>query len=144
MIKVQFPEPSFQVRKKENSAHVFDSIRKKWLLLTEEEWVRQNIIQYLVHTLKYPSTSLAIEKEIRLNELKKRFDIVVYDSNIRPWMMIECKAPSIELNESVLQQVLRYNMSVPVQYIIITNGTNTMGWQKNVDSLVQIQNFPEW
>ena len=93
--------------------------------------MRQNFVQYLVRVKEYPATLIALEKEISLGELKKRFDILVYNKAHQPWMMVECKAPEVKLDDSVLQQVLRYNMSVPVEYIVITNGSVTYGWQRS-------------
>ena len=143
MIAVQFPEPQFRMKMENGKQYIFDAIRKTWLLLTEEEWVRQNFVSYLTSTLKYPSTVIALEKEIALNDLKKRFDILVYDRHHQPWMLVECKEPKVALNEDVLQQVLRYNISVPVQYIIITNGSTTVGWKKDGD-LQLLKEMPEW
>src|SRR5687768_7149412 len=100
MIVVNYPPPAFQVKKENGQPYVFDTIRKTWLLLTEEEWVRQNFIQYLVAELSYPSSLIAIEKEIELNGLKKRFDVLVYNREHQPWMLIECKAPQIELDNA--------------------------------------------
>ena len=143
MIAVQYPEPQFRMKMENGKQYIFDAIRKTWLLLTEEEWVRQNFVRYLTSTLKYPSTIIALEKEIALNDLKKRFDILVYDRQHQPWMLVECKEPKVALNEDVLQQVLRYNISVPVQYIIITNGSTTVGWKKDGD-LQLLKEMPEW
>ncbi|HEX8316748.1 MAG TPA: type I restriction enzyme HsdR N-terminal domain-containing protein, partial [Flavisolibacter sp.] len=92
--------------------------------------------------MKYPSSLMALEKEIWLNGLKKRFDILVYDSEHKPWMMVECKAPDVALNEDVLQQALRYNISVPVKYILITNGDKTMGWKKEGNELKLLGEMP--
>lgn len=143
MIVAQYPEPHFRMKKEDGKQYIFDSIRKAWLLLTEEEWVRQNFVNYLTTQLKYPSTVIAIEKEISLNDLKKRFDILVYDKEHKPWMLIECKEPKVNLSEDVLQQVLRYNVSVPVKYIVITNGTTTVGWKKE-NELKLLGEMPEW
>jgi hypothetical protein len=143
MIMVQYPEPQFRMKKEKDKQYIFDTIRKVWLLLTEEEWVRQNFVHYLISQLKYPSTVIAIEKEISLNDLKKRFDILVYDKEHKPWMLIECKEPKVNLSEEVLQQVLRYNISVPVEYIVITNGNATVGWKKEND-LKLLSELPEW
>jgi len=123
--------------------YIFDGIRKVWLLLTEEEWVRQNFVNYLVTELKYPSTVIALEKEIWLNDLKKRFDILVYNSQHKPWMLIECKEPNVNLGDEVLQQVLRYNISVPVEYIVITNGKTTVGWRREGE-LSLLKQMPAW
>jgi hypothetical protein len=144
MITVQYPDTRFRMKEENGKRFIFDSIRKSWLLLTEEEWVRQNFVNYIVSISKYPSTVIALEKEIWLNQLKKRFDILVYDRELRPWMMIECKAPSVRLSEDVLQQVLRYNISVPVEYIVITNGNITVGWKKEDKGLVLLKELPEW
>ena len=130
MIVVHYPPPSFKIKQDKEQHYVFDAIRKTWLLLTDEEWVRQNFIQYLVTELNYPSTLIALEKELELNGLKKRFDVLVYDKQHQPWMLIECKAPQVLLNNAALEQVLRYHMSIPVPFIIITNGQSTYGWQK--------------
>jgi hypothetical protein len=144
MININYPEPGFRIKKESNKEFIFDTLRKKWLLLTPEEWVRQNFVQYLIIEKKYPATIIAMEKEIQLGELKKRFDVVVYDSNHQPWMMIECKAAEIKLDETVLQQILRYNISMPVPFIIITNGNLTYGWQKKDNDLHLIQELPDW
>lgn len=144
MLTIEYPEPSFRVKKQGGNDLVFDSIRKRWLLLTPEEWVRQNFVQYLVRTRGYPSTLIALEKEMKLGELKKRFDILVYDKLHKPFMMVECKAPGIKVNENVLQQVLRYNMSIPVEYIIITNGDTSYGWKKGLTGLEQLTEIPNW
>ena len=139
---IHYPEPSFRTKKQGGKDFLFDNIRKRWLLLTPEEWVRQNFIQYLVQVKKYPATLIALEKMIRLGELKKRFDILVYDPSHKPFMMVECKAPLIDLDENVLQQVLRYNIPVPVEYMIITNGDATIGWQKTIKGLELINDIP--
>jgi hypothetical protein len=143
MIAVQYPEPQFRMKRENDKQYIFDAIRKSWLLLTEEEWVRQNFVGYLTTTLHYPSTVIAIEKEFSLNDLKKRFDILVYDGQHQPWMLVECKEPKVALNEDVLQQVLRYNISVPVKYIVITNGNTTVGWKKEGE-LQLIPELPPW
>lgn len=144
MISVQYPEPSFQVKHIDNRPFIFDDIRKKWLLLQDEEWVRQNFIQYLLQVLQYPKSYIALEKEIMLGELKKRFDILVYDPHYKPWMLIECKSQTVSLRDDVLHQALRYQISMPAQYLIITNGTNTFGWQKLDNALTEIQSLPEF
>ncbi|MER3497314.1 MAG: restriction endonuclease subunit R [Chitinophagaceae bacterium] len=144
MIDVQFPEPVFRLKKENNTEWIFDDLRRQWLVLTNEEWVRQNFVQYLSKVLQYPAAFIAIEKEIRLGELRKRFDLLVYNSQHEPWMMIECKGQGVPLNDGVLQQALRYNVSVPVSYIAITNGHQNYCWQKKEGQLVELTLFPEW
>ena len=144
MIKVNYPEPVFRFKEENGKEMIFDFIRKQWLLLNEEEWVRQNFIQFLVQELKYPVELIAVEKEIQLGELKKRFDILVYDSDHKPWMLVECKANDILLNEKVLHQVLRYNISMPANFLVITNGQFTYAWEKINGELKEIPQMPVW
>jgi hypothetical protein len=143
MIPVQFPEPQFKLKKEGEKNYVFCLIRRQWLLLTEEEWVRQNFINYLISVSHYPASLIAVEKELLLNGLKKRFDILVYSSNHQPWMLVECKAPQVALSENVLQQALRYHITVPVNYILLTNGTHTLGWEKLDGNLNSVDTFPK-
>ena len=143
MIEVVFPSPQFKIEKKEGREFIFDTIRKQWIVLTEEEWVRQNFIRFLVQQLKYPESLIAIEKEIQLGELKKRFDILVYNKEHQPWMLIECKAGGVAVDEKVFQQVLRYHISVPCTFLLITNGQYTFGWEKENGLLKEIRNMPE-
>jgi hypothetical protein len=142
MIAVDFPNPLFRRKNQNGAEYIFDEIRKKWILLTTEEWVRQNFVQYLVINKNYPKTLIALEKQMMLGELKKRFDILVYDKDHQPNMMVECKSPSVALNEAVLQQVLRYNISIPVNLILITNGNLTYGWKRNEEGLQLIDEIP--
>jgi len=144
MIKVNYPEPIFRFKEENGKEMIFDFIRKQWLLLNEEEWVRQNFIQFLVQEIKYPLELIAVEKEIQLGELKKRFDILVYDSDHKPWMLVECKANDILLNEKVLHQVLRYNISMPANFLVITNGQFTYAWVKINGELKEIGQMPVW
>jgi hypothetical protein len=144
MITVQFPAPQFKIRREGEGQVIFDTIRKRWLVLTEEEWVRQNMVAYFMTTLLYPKEVIALEKSILVNNLRKRFDIVVYNRQHEPWMLVECKAPSVPLSEEVLQQALHYHIAVPVQWIVITNGEKTIAWQKEGDSLKLSSALPEW
>ena len=89
MIKIQYPKFDFRIKKEDGKEWIFDEFRKQWVRLTPEEWVRQNILQYLVQVKKYPASLIAIEKEITLGELRKRFDILIY-RDAKPWMIIEC------------------------------------------------------
>ena len=144
MIAVNFPTPSFKIKQEKEQHFVFDAIRKTWLLLTEEEWVRQNFVQYLVEVLHYPSALIAVEKELELNGLKKRFDLLVYNNQHQPWMLIECKAPHLLLNDAALEQVLRYHISIPVSFLVITNGETTYGWEKLGSELKLLNRLPGW
>ena len=142
MLAIHYPEPAFSMRKEDGKDFIFDVLRKKWLLLTPEEWVRQNFIQYLVQVKHYPATLIAQEKMIRVGEMQKRFDILVYDTSHQPWMMVECKASSVKLDESVLHQLLRYHIAIPAGYLIITNGASSFGWEKKEGALSLITELP--
>ena len=144
MIKVNYPEPVFRFKEENGKEMIFDFIRKQWLILNEEEWVRQNFVQFLVQEMKYPIELIGLEKEIQLGELKKRFDILVYNRDHKPWMLIECKAGDITLDENVLMQVLRYNISMPATFLVITNGHFTYAWEKLEGGLKEMQLMPPW
>ena len=144
MIQVRYSDYDFRLKEEEGKKFIFDELRKLWLRLTPEEWVRQNFIQYLVREKNYPSTLIAAEKKIVLGELVKRFDILVYDPQHQPWMMIECKSMQVPLTSAVLDQVLRYHIAVPVPYLVITNGNECMGYEKGNGRLVPLSELPEW
>lgn len=120
---------------------IFDEVRKKWVMLTPEEWVRQNFLQYLVQVKQYPPALIAVEKEIWLNDVKKRFDIVVYKNDV-PWMIVECKEMEVELNSKVLDQALRYNMVLQVGVIVITNGSYCYGFDVTQSSPSSLNELP--
>jgi hypothetical protein len=143
MIRIEYPDHPFRLKKEEGKEFIFDELRRQWIRLTGEEWVRQNFLQYLVQVKKYPSSLVAVEKEILLGELKKRFDILVFDRQHQPWLMVECKAMDIPLSEEVLQQVLRYNIAVPVEYVIITNGSHCAGFHRHNGQLHPIDCLPD-
>ncbi len=129
MIPVHFPQHDFKVKHHDGRELVFDTFRKLWVVLTPEEWVRQNFLQWLVQICNYPASLISVEKEIMLGDVRKRFDIVIYNRSGKPWLLVECKAMDIALDEAVLHQVLRYNQALEVSYLVITNGSFTKGFQ---------------
>jgi len=142
MIKIEYPDWQPKIKMIDNRESIFDSIRKRWVLLTPEEWVRQNFLQYMVQVKKYAASLIAIEKEIELADLKKRFDIVLY-KNAQPWMIVECKETSVVLDSKVLDQVLRYNMSLKVPYLVITNGSYCHAFTVIENKLEELNELPE-
>ena len=144
MIKVDYPVYEFKIRKEEGIEKIFDNVRKKWLVLSPEEWVRQNILQYIMQVKHYPSPLIAVEKEIRLGELKKRCDIVIYSRTSLPWMIIECKEMNSLIDRKVLDQVLRYNITLPATYLILTNGSYCFGFERQFKTFIEINAFPEY
>lgn len=143
MIKINYPEPKFRTKKNQGKDWIFDEIRKRWIQITPEEWVRQNFLQWLIQIKLVPASLIAVEKEIRVGELKKRCDIVVYKSSI-PWIIVECKEMGIELNEAVIKQILNYNISLRVQYLIITNGTDTFAFELQNGSMQMLYEIPNF
>jgi len=138
-----YPTYPFKLQQVQGKDQIFDPFRKAWVILTPEEWVRQNILQYLVQTCNYPNSLIAVEKTIQLGELDKRFDIVVY-KNDKPWMIIECKEARVEIGEKTLQQILQYQQVLKAEYLIITNGHQTLGAKIDSGKLLPLQNFPEY
>jgi hypothetical protein len=144
MIKIHYPVHEFRMKKENNREMIFDESRKTWLKLTPEEWVRQNFIRYLIYNKKYPSSLVALEKKIMVGEMVRRFDILVFNKEHQPWMMVECKATSVPLSEDVLGQALRYNIAMPVRYLVITNGVNCMAFRKEEAKLLPLEEMPEY
>ena len=142
MINIDYPKVDFRLRKQEELEQIFDPFRKLWVRLTPEEWVRQNFLQYLSQVMSYPDKLIAIEREIQLGERRKRFDILVFDQEHQPWLMVECKAAEVELSKEVLEQILRYNAALPVNILVITNGANTFAWEKSGNSLRVLETLP--
>ncbi|MBM3922891.1 MAG: type I restriction enzyme HsdR N-terminal domain-containing protein [Sphingomonadales bacterium] len=142
MIALQYPDKTPAIRQRNKDREIFDPVRKKWVLLSPEEWVRQQFLLLLMEAHQYPASLVAVEKSFSLGALQKRCDILVYNRKQEPWMMIECKAESIPLDETVLEQLLRYNMSIPVQYLLITNGLQCMGWERGDDTVVSLEKIP--
>ena len=122
MQKLNLPIYSIKLKKEENKTLVFDPIRKKHIVLTPEEWVRQNFIQFLIEEKNYPASLMAVEMGIDLLNTKKRCDIVLYNTKGLPHMIVECKAPSIKISQDTFDQIARYNMTLKTELIVVTNG----------------------
>lgn len=142
MIPVHFPKHNFKIKKQDEREMIFDVFRKLWVVLTPEEWVRQNFLQWLIQIMKYPASLISIEKEILLADIKKRFDIAVYSRSGKPWLLVECKAMDVPLDEAVLHQVLRYNQALEVSYLVITNGSFTRAFQL-LPGFIEIDELPK-
>jgi len=146
MTNLNLPTYSFKIKSKENKLYIFDILRKKNVVLTPEEWVRQNYVQYLIHDKKYPKTLIAIEKQLKINHLIKRTDILIFDKNGNPHIIVECKAPSIKITQDAFDQIARYNLKLQAKYLIVTNGLEhfycKMNYQQmKYDFLKEIPNY---
>ncbi len=122
MQKLNLPEIKLRFKSKENKLFIFDDFRKKDILLTPEEWVRQHFAYFLINQKKYPKSLTALEKELKLNNTKKRTDIVVYNTLGLPEIIVECKASSVKITQSTFDQIARYNLKLKANYLIVTNG----------------------
>lgn len=124
MQKLNLPEYSFRIQKTEKGLQIFDSLRKKFIALTPEEWVRQNFIRYLIEEKKYPASLIAIETGLKYNRMQKRSDVTVFDKKGDTWMLIECKAPDVKISQETFNQVAVYNISgrTKTKFLAVTNG----------------------
>ncbi|OFY64879.1 MAG: hypothetical protein A2V64_04185 [Bacteroidetes bacterium RBG_13_43_22] len=122
MKQLNLPEYSFRITGAEGSEMIFDPIRKKYVKLTSEEWVRQNFVQYLIHEGKYPPGLIGIEVMSGFNNLRKRVDVLVHNRAGEPVLIVECKASEVKIDDNVFDQVVCYNMGFKVPYLIVTNG----------------------
>lgn len=124
MQQLNFPSYSFRFKNSENKVAIFDDIRKKFIILTPEEWVRQHVIRNLLNENQYPKSYINVEKLIKVNDLSKRYDIVVFQPNGEIFLLIECKAPTIPITQSTFDQIARYNLVLKAKYLMVTNGLN--------------------
>ena len=143
MISINYPEYPFKIQKEAGKDCIFDPLRKSWVVLTPEEWVRQNFIQFLIQVKNYPAALIAIEKTIQIGELKKRFDIIVY-KNDTPWILIECKEANVPLTEKTFEQILQYQQVVEASYLVMTNGHTTYGAIIETGKLHYLQSLPDY
>jgi len=141
MLKVVYPSYNFRIKKTAGKEFIFDEVRRRWVTLTPEEWVRQNFLQYMLRVKNYPGALLSVEKLVNVGELRKRCDIVVYKDS-RPWMIVECKEMNVDLKLPVLEQILRYNIGHEVQYLVITNGNNSIAFRLTGDAFIEIDELP--
>jgi hypothetical protein len=143
MIKLIYPKNKPQIKYENGKELILCIIRKRWFIVTPEEWVRQNFILYLIVKLKYPASLIAVEKQLLLSEVKKRFDIVVY-KNALPYIIIECKEMNVTLSEGTINQVLNYNSAIQAPYIVVTNGNYCAGFFKRENSFIEIEDLPQF
>ncbi len=122
MQRLNFPEYSFNIQEKDNKYRIFDIARKKFVALTGEEWVRQHVIRYLNEEKSVPLGLISIEAGLNLYKTFKRYDISVFDRDAKPVLIVECKSPEVAIDRKVIEQALRYNLVLKVNYILLTNG----------------------
>ncbi len=134
--------PEFDVKLKGNT--IFCLIRKKWIVLTPEEWVRQHFLNLLISHLNYPKGMFKLEHTLSYFKNQKRSDIIVLDKDGNVFLLVECKSPDVKLDQKVLNQVAAYNKVLDSQYVTITNGLSHFIWKKEKDGLRQLEEFPTY
>ena len=124
MQQLNFPSYSFRFKNSENKVSIFDEIRKKFIILTPEEWVRQHVVRFLLEEKKYPKSLINVEKVLIVNGLRKRYDVVVFNPDGSIFVLVECKAPEIKTAQATFDQIARYNMTLKAEFLMVTNSLN--------------------
>lgn len=122
MIQLNLPAFDYKIKKQQDKLYIYDQIRKKYLLLTPEEWVRQHFVHYLAHELKYPRGLITTEAGLKYNQLQRRTDIVVFDRRAKPYLIVECKAPGVSLSQKAFNQIAVYNKVLGANLLVVSNG----------------------
>lgn len=146
MLKLSLPPIKARIKEENEKNYIFDILRKKFLILTPEEWVRQHLIHLLIERYHYPKSLISCEKGLSYNKRLKRTDIVTYDQTGNPFLLIECKAPNIKLSKNTLHQASTYNSQLKAPYLCISNGINTLCFQINhkTQAITQLNDLPEF
>ncbi|WP_159024033.1 type I restriction enzyme HsdR N-terminal domain-containing protein [Formosa sp. L2A11] len=134
MQELNFPKFSFRFKNSENKISIFDDIRKKFVILQPEEWVRQHCVHYLIQVKGYPKSLINVEKELIVNKLRKRYDIVIFNPDGSIHVIVECKAPKIKITQTTFDQIARYNLTLNASYLMVTNGLNHYYCQMDFDA----------
>ncbi len=124
MQNLNFPQFQFRFKNSENKLYIFDEIRKKFILLTPEEWVRQHVVHYFIHHKGYPKSHINVEKVVKINGLNKRYDVVVFRPDGSIFLLVECKEPNVIISQSTFDQIARYNLMLNATFLMVTNGIN--------------------
>lgn len=143
---LNLPVYPLKIKNIKQNKYIFDIIRKKFIVLTPEEWVRQNFVHYLIHEKQYPAGLLSVEMFLKVNKLSKRADLVVFSNNAKPIMIIECKAPEVKINQKAFDQIWSYNIALNVKYLIVTNGMQSFCCKATNDmkSYFFLKNIPNY
>lgn len=122
MQELNFPTYQFKIKSSENTNYIFDIIRKKYVVLTPEEWVRQHTLHFLIFEKNYPQSLIAVEKQLKVNNLIKRFDVLVFNKKGLPELIVECKSQKVKIGQDSFDQIARYNLNLNANYLVVTNG----------------------
>jgi hypothetical protein len=146
MLKLNFPAYTFRFKNSENKVSIFDEIRKKFIILTPEEWVRQHVVHFLMYEKKYPKSLINVEKVLTVNGLRKRYDVVVFNPDGSIHILVECKAPEIKISQATFDQIARYNMTMKARFLNVTNGLNHFYCQMDFENEKYefLRNLPDY
>ena len=146
MSPLNLPDFDIKIKNIENKSFVFDIVRKKYVSLTPEEWVRQNFLHYLVFEKYYPASLISIEHFLTINKYSRRCDIVVFDNNAKPLVIVECKAPAIKITQQTFDQAAAYDLKLCVRYLILTNGMKhyCCRMDKENNSITKMDTIPDY
>jgi hypothetical protein len=142
--KLALPEFDARIKSEQEDTFIFDIIRKKYIVLTPEEWVRQHFIHLLIHRLGYPQGLFQVERGHQYFGSAKRSDILILNTTGEAQLLVECKAPNVPLNQSTLTQIAAYNKSLKANYVAISNGLSHFVWEYKGDEYVQLKDFPPY
>ncbi len=137
MIHLDTNNLPIRIRETDRGDEIFDPYRKKWVYLTPEEWVRQSLLAYLVHRMQYPSTLIAVERGLKVGELNRRFDAVIFNRAGKPYMLIECKAPGEKIEDAAISQLLAYQTTLGALFLMLSNGHTTRCWQVAGNTVIE-------
>lgn len=141
-MEILFTNYKIETKSIDQTLKVFDIVRKRWFVLTPEEQVRQIWLHYLINDLRISPTKIAVEKGLKINNRNKRFDICVYNDLLKPFILIECKAPNILLSQPNFEQLSRYNIELSAEVFVVTNGLQHIGYRLENNQIHVINNLP--
>ena len=146
MQKLNLPTYTFKLKSNENKMLIFDKLRKKYVVLTPEEWVRQHFVEFLIQDKKYPISLIALEKQLTINNRKKRTDILVFNAIGNHDIIVECKAPNIKITQDTFDQIARYNLKLKANYLIVTNGLEHFYCKMDFENetYIFLKDFPDY
>lgn len=146
MQQLNFQSYAFRFKNSENKVSIFDEIRKKFIILTPEEWVRQHVVRFLLEEKKYPKSRINVEKVLKINGLRKRYDVVVFNPDGSIFILVECKAPGVKIAQATFDQIARYNMALKSDFLMVTNGLNHYFCQMDFvnEKYAFLQNLPNY
>lgn len=141
---LNLPPFNYKIKEIEGKTYIFDIIRRKYLVLTPEEWVRQHLIHLLINQYNYPKSLFRVEGGLKYNQLQKRTDIIIYDNSGNPFLLVECKSADVTINQSVVEQASRYNQTIRAKYVAVTNGLKTFCFEINFENgaIHQLKDLP--